>query len=105
MGDKNNWVRIRRDGSYVISTAPLRQLLGELADIDYQSSRLKHIKSCLAVVVQIINLLIITDSLLKQSADLLAITVLCDAIERSLGTKRDAYRASGRLAIGASQHL
>jgi len=54
---------------------------------------------------QIINLLSLSDSTLKQSIDLLAIAVLYDAIDKSLGTKMDAYRAGGRLAMGAGKYL
>lgn len=89
----------------MISTVPLRRLLDKLADIDDQSSQMKHVKSCLAIAVQIINLLSLTDSSLKQSVDLLAIAVLYDAIEKNLGTKRDAYRAGGMLALGAGEYL
>ena len=103
--DENKWIRTGRDGSYVISAVPLRQLLGKLADIDPESSQLKHIKSCLAFTEQTINILIISKSSLKQSLDLLAIAVLYDAIEKSLGMRKDAYRAGGRLALGAGEHL
>jgi hypothetical protein len=105
VGDENEWIRTGRDGSNVISTVPLRQLLGKLADINPQSSQLKHIKSCLAFAEKIINLLSLSESSLKQSVDLLAIAVLYDTIEKSLGVKKDAYRAGGRLALGAGEYL
>jgi len=92
VGDENEWIRTGRDGSNVISTVPLRQLLGKLADINPQSSQLKHIKSCLAFAEKIINLLSLSESSLKQRRAWELRRTLTELVEGLLWALGSIYR-------------
>lgn len=107
----SDWVREGSDGLDVISTAHLRSLLvdlhksQELLPSATQQTRREHIDKCLKIAIDTVNSLSIQNSPLIESNEVLSIAFLCDLIEKSFGTEKEAYRASGSLHLGVSRPL
>jgi hypothetical protein len=107
----SDWIRKGRNGRDVISTMHLRSLLLRLHKIQEQlpseagQIRREHIDACLNIAIDTVNSLSLRNSPLIESNEVLSIAILCDLIQKSFGTRRGAYRASGSLDLGVSQPL
>lgn len=98
-------------GRKVLSTKQLRSLLSTW-DQEWPETRnadpahfYNHTKKCLKVATDVINQLSILRSTLFKSSVILSVVLLCDLIEKNLGTNDDAFRSAGSLHLNASDYL